>query len=319
MGFIEAVYDPKEGTVLGRTASSWAKILLFYFLYYSFLAGLFYGSIAVYKVYRIPDITRPVTNNKPTTPALMTRMDQPGLAVHPFNNMDPAVKGANFRPEVELNQKKPQASKSTKNYIKVLKKFREQYFDKNNTELVLSDDEIVNSVKNGTPYFALSLNKIIGWKPINLSGKMPKKLKDNIKVSADFIKNATYFDCTAVDKNGKVLVNATYGIEYVGNNDGINKKAYFEQNGFPYEGKAKYSAETGTGNPYLKPFVLLRVTNSGDNKVLIYRCSVFVDNINSRSDEKDATGALTQNANDYNNDLDKLGVGSVTFAVTFKK
>ena len=141
--------------------------------------------------------------------------------------------------------------------------------------------DIEDSIKAGTPYFALNLNKIIGWKPINLSGKRPEKVKFNN--AGDFVKDATYFDCAAVDRDGKELVNATYGIEYVGNNDGINGKGYFTSEGFPYLGAAAYSNGKKNSNLpyYYKPFVLMKMKNDGKNKILIFRCSVFLDNINS--------------------------------------
>uniref|UniRef100_A0A3Q2CN99 Sodium/potassium-transporting ATPase subunit beta-3 n=1 Tax=Cyprinodon variegatus TaxID=28743 RepID=A0A3Q2CN99_CYPVA len=37
----DSFYNPRTGELLGRTASSWALILLFYLVFYCFLASMF--------------------------------------------------------------------------------------------------------------------------------------------------------------------------------------------------------------------------------------------------------------------------------------
>uniref|UniRef100_A0A3B5LJ77 ATPase Na+/K+ transporting subunit beta 3a n=1 Tax=Xiphophorus couchianus TaxID=32473 RepID=A0A3B5LJ77_9TELE len=37
----DSIYNPRTGELLGRTAGSWALILLFYLVFYCFLAGMF--------------------------------------------------------------------------------------------------------------------------------------------------------------------------------------------------------------------------------------------------------------------------------------
>ena len=44
-------YDSNAGTVMGRTGRSWAKILLFYTIYYSFLAIIFFVSLETIEMY----------------------------------------------------------------------------------------------------------------------------------------------------------------------------------------------------------------------------------------------------------------------------
>lgn len=91
----EDIYDAKEGTFLGRTASSWFKILGFYAIYYTFLGFLFYGSVQ-FGMIRIQQTNvlgmdkgagRPVTN---------TRTDQPGVDAWPQNMVIADNQGLEF-------------------------------------------------------------------------------------------------------------------------------------------------------------------------------------------------------------------------------
>ena len=127
-------------------------------------------------------------------------MDQPGIAAHPFNNMPPEYKGTDLRSETELMINKL-GEKATKSYYETFTNFCSSNIDATKFKpnqgwktKVDIKNSIKNSIKNGEPFFALNLNKIIGWTPINLSGKRPKNTD-----LTDFVKHRTYFDCTAVD------------------------------------------------------------------------------------------------------------------------
>jgi len=84
MGGWDAIYNSEEGTFLGRTATSWFKILTFYVIYYTFLGFLFYGSVQL-------GMTR--TTKKDIlgktrglgAPVIKTRTDQPGVDAWPQN------------------------------------------------------------------------------------------------------------------------------------------------------------------------------------------------------------------------------------------
>lgn len=42
------LWDPKTGAILTRTPGSWAKIILFYCIYYSLLAGFWIGCLQMF-------------------------------------------------------------------------------------------------------------------------------------------------------------------------------------------------------------------------------------------------------------------------------
>ena len=47
-GFVGFLYNKEKGEVLGRTGTSWAKIGLFYVIYYSGLAAFFIALLSIF-------------------------------------------------------------------------------------------------------------------------------------------------------------------------------------------------------------------------------------------------------------------------------
>jgi len=69
-------YNAENGTVLGRTGKSWAKILFFYLIYYTLLALIFFYTLKVYEG----------TLDKKEGPRLNSRLDQPGISIVPHQS-----------------------------------------------------------------------------------------------------------------------------------------------------------------------------------------------------------------------------------------
>ncbi|GLD66950.1 sodium/potassium-transporting ATPase subunit beta-3, partial [Lates japonicus] len=80
----DSIYNPRTGELLGRTASSWALILLFYLVFYCFLAGMFALTMWV-MLLTLDDYV----------PRYRDRVPHPGLVIRPnslditFNKSDP--------------------------------------------------------------------------------------------------------------------------------------------------------------------------------------------------------------------------------------
>jgi len=80
-GFLEFLYNRKNGTVMGRTGKSWALITAFYIVYYSCLAGFWAAMLAVF--WTTLDMDRPkwVAGN-----GLIG--ERPGIGVRPSQSPD---------------------------------------------------------------------------------------------------------------------------------------------------------------------------------------------------------------------------------------
>ncbi|KAM9184423.1 sodium/potassium-transporting ATPase subunit beta-3 isoform 3-T3 [Mergus octosetaceus] len=165
------VYNPDSGEFLGRTAKSWGLILLFYLVFYGFLAALFTFTMWVMLQTLSSDI-----------PKYRDRISSPGLMISP--KPDTAL---------EFYFNKSDAN-SYAQYISTLKKFLESYDDSKQSENVnctpgkVFDQNDVADKKacrfnlselgqcsgkedktfgysKGTPCVLVKMNRIIGLKP----------------------------------------------------------------------------------------------------------------------------------------------------------
>ncbi|KAM9732993.1 sodium/potassium-transporting ATPase subunit beta-3-like isoform 1-T2 [Menidia menidia] len=81
----DSLYNPRTGAVLGRTAGSWGRILLFYLLFYGFLAGMF--ALTMWVMLQTLDENVPTYQDRVSSPGLVMR---PGAVEMSFNRTDPA-------------------------------------------------------------------------------------------------------------------------------------------------------------------------------------------------------------------------------------
>lgn len=73
------IYNPRSGEFLGRTASSWALILLFYLVFYGFLAGLF--TLTMWVMLQTLDDSVPKYRDRVSSPGLMISPKSAGLEI----------------------------------------------------------------------------------------------------------------------------------------------------------------------------------------------------------------------------------------------
>ncbi|KAL7848960.1 hypothetical protein SRHO_G00205830 [Serrasalmus rhombeus] len=97
------IYNPRTGEFIGRTASSWALIFLFYVVFYGFLAGMF--SLTMWVMLQTLD---------DYTPRYRDRVANPGLMIRP-SYLDIMVNSSN--------------SQQYKKYVNNLENFLKEYND----------------------------------------------------------------------------------------------------------------------------------------------------------------------------------------------
>jgi len=196
------VLDPKEGTFLGRTAASWAKILVFYFFYYSFLALLFFGCIQLigWRIERVNDGEFPMINS---------RLDEPGLTVYPHNTIIDDENNEKLDYTFG-NMKKVKSPTPTQTTMKEENEFIVSQYQRRIINPALAKcskkDPIATSAKKmsnlitknlekGTPIVALKINRVHNWVPVPV-----RSASETLKAALDankakFLKNVVYFTC----------------------------------------------------------------------------------------------------------------------------
>merc|ERR1712110_462151 len=281
----DAIYNPNKGTFMGRDLASWGRILGFYFVYYSFLACLFYGTVMLYQG-RLEE-RFPVAG---TGSMLKSRIDQPGASVWPHNDF------RDDKDNYEFN-----LSENLEDYIQVSNKFLEGYEDgktysTSNLPMDLPNFAAVKKVnlreaaKAGEPIVFVSLNQLVGWQPVN-KNTMP----ENIAADA-FIADAVYFECRNINVKDSVVLDHFSMVPVEGTSAHIEKKFYSFDPGMTSPAQSK------------KPFVAFQVKGNGDHKLNdgenhLFKCNALADNIQP------------QPFTEFNDQAPqaKLRIGSVTF------
>ncbi|KPP68696.1 hypothetical protein Z043_112601 [Scleropages formosus] len=162
------IYNPRSGEFMGRTASSWALIFLFYLVFYGFLAGMF--TLTMWVMLQTLD---------DYTPRYRDRVANPGLVIRPksmdivFNRTDPAMYSQYVRP-LEAFLQQYNDTEQEKNELCV----SGEYFDQDNEPEKkvcqfkrstlrqcsgLSDPSF--GYAEGKPCVLVKMNRIIGLKP----------------------------------------------------------------------------------------------------------------------------------------------------------
>lgn len=152
-GFCTFLYNPDDHTVFGRGGASWGKILIFYFFFYSCLAGFFAVCLTVM-----------LTTIDPKVPTVVGRTNKPMVATY-----DSRLYKINFKDKFADYQKGIEALKDTytsEDQTKVTDGFT--WSEDTLGECYLSQNTRNQVSETGDPIQAciyVGLNRIYNWSP----------------------------------------------------------------------------------------------------------------------------------------------------------
>jgi len=293
------LYDPSKGTILTRTPLSWIKIILFYCVYYTCLAGFWVACLNIFF------LTLPENSPKWTLDGSIIGSN-PGVGIRPKNSDERIDSSIFYLNSTDADATPSKDGEGDKNvdYAKRMEMYMEQYANK--TGLVECTDD--NKDKHGQCLFDLSelqecqsfpygfdpipmgdesgrmtvkpcvflkLNKIYNWRPVAITAEtvdkpeyesMSEGLKDIIRASTS---DNIYFDCMG---------------RYPADKDSVSLKFYPENQAIP----AKYFPYTG-GN-YQSPMVALQVESLSVGQLLHLECRAWYEGVVHST--KDKTGLV---------------------------
>lgn len=265
--FTTFLYNSSQGTVLGRTASSWAKISFFYTVYYTFLACLMYGSVKLCE-YKLDN--RIQTN----IPTVVSRTDQPGISIEPCNTYLDDNSNTDFKYEKSSDE-------SFSYYLDASLAFLKNYPD--SVEQQFNKKMLTDAYKNGEIIYFLRVNKVLNWSPIAYMSKgsaVAAGFEEMSQITDNtYNANGVYFTCTS-STNSKIefLKIGFFNGQRSWDNKNVGYIAGSEFEGYkpPVDGKTKAcTGSTCQGHP----FVALKVTATGENVQQKVDCRPVTQNI----------------------------------------
>ncbi|XP_029304460.1 sodium/potassium-transporting ATPase subunit beta-2b [Cottoperca gobio] len=268
-GWKEYIWNPRTREFMGRTASSWGLILLFYLVFYIFLAGLF--ALTMYVMLQTLDDHKPTWQDRLTTPGMVIRpkedetyeiiyntqktetWDMYAQALDrflaPYNNSVQAEKNNECNPDQYFVQ---EDSGDVKNNPK-----RSCQFNRTILEECSGINDRYYGYQDGKPCIIIKLNRVIGMLP----GKNEQ---------------APFVTCGAkredTEKIGELLYfppNGTFNLMY-----------------YPYYGK---KAQVN----YSQPLVAVKFLNITANQDVNIECKINANNIPTGNERDKFAGRVS--------------------------
>jgi len=272
-GIGSTIWNPAEGKFLGRTGCSWAKITLFYLIFYSCLAGFFAIMMAGFFA--------TLSSTQPTMTGMYSLIKgNPGMGYRPRRAHDSTL--IKFVANMDGGEKKGDYDTLVDKMMNFLRE--EGYVnDKNETvdregNTTFSISEAVKhcplhdfGYRAGKPCVILKLNKVFGWTPILYSAS------DN--------GTERYMEAEKALRERGGLIADHIGVSCEGENDGdvdnMGPVSYYPNEGFS---TAHYPYENQPG--YRAPLVFVQFTKPERGVVMQIWCKAWAKNIKHHKNDK---------------------------------
>ncbi|KAK6297072.1 sodium/potassium-transporting ATPase subunit beta-3 isoform X1 [Coregonus clupeaformis] len=252
----DSIYNPRTGEFIGRTAKSWALILLFYLVFYGFLAGMFTLTMWV--------MLQTLDDNIPT---YRDRVASPGLVIRPrsldivFNRTDPNKYGQ-YVQHLENFLQKYNDIVQEKNELCMVGEYYEQddqeekkvcQFKRSLLRQCSGLSDTTFGYAEGEPCVLVKMNRIIGLKP----------------------RGDPYINCTAKRESHLQM-------QY------FPSEGRFDKMYFPYYGKNLHST-------YVQPLVAVKLllTKEDYNNELTIECKIEGSDLRNSDDRDKFLGRVT--------------------------
>ncbi|XP_061405605.1 sodium/potassium-transporting ATPase subunit beta-1-like [Lethenteron reissneri] len=261
------VWNPETRQFLGRTGSSWFKIILFYIVFYGFLAAIFIGTIQALLL----------TINK-YTPQYQDRILPPGLSVRPQPFRAEIYYSLSERHSIELHNKSISSlldSYSNEKQTQLIKCGEEpgparlSGPDPHSAESAcrfqrewlgdcsgLTDPDFGYS--SGNPCVIIKLNRVIGFLP-----EVPKN--DTLPIGLKYHPNVVPVACNFKREEDKGRISA---IRYFG----AGGYAGFPMHYYPFLGRARHAG-------YVNPLVAVQLMNVTRDVEVRLECRIYAENV----------------------------------------
>lgn len=278
-GVMKSIWNSEKKEFIGRTGSSWAKIGLFYLIFYSCLAGFF--------AIMLVGFFSTIDSEAPKQQGMYSLIKgNPGMGFRPMPNVESTL--------IKFSAGNPSTyAKHIKNLQALLdsyapKKNETNVIDCNNNEPDLSKKEVcefdvattLGSVctakndygyKDGTPCVLLKVNKVYGWQPVGFDNETLANVDDRHAQEAK-------------EKLGARLSPEYIGVTCEGENEGdadnVFKVSYFPEKGFSYQYFPYYNYPN-----YMPPLVFVQL-NVRKGALIQVWCKIWAKNVKHHKNDK---------------------------------
>lgn len=282
-------YDSETGELLGRTMSSWGKIIIFYLAYFSFLTGLFIASLQI--------MQKPLNNLE--KPLLNTRLNIPGLNMFPKFDLNQKEQKDRLKDNDDVEFLWEKGTKDGKRgwgyYQQKTKEVLDLYSaepDEAENVETFSTSEL-GSCSTGNygwdtdePCIFIRLNRVIDWEPVGLFKTDEETAFKAASLKNAMVADAVYIRCAAgpVGLDKEIEPENVPEFEYFG---GVGSDGLLEKKYFPYKGNKKQPG-------YQSPIVAVKISNISEKRKEGYQitCEAFARNIVGKDKDNGYNGVI---------------------------